>query len=1182
MYNQNLNSLLKKCTVKISTQDNTNLGTGFFVKKNIVLTCNHVIENVTNNVVKITWYVNNKAYEANAKIIKRAFEIHEKTNPDLALLELVDKHIKHSFVAFNQEVLPYDKLFIFGYPESSYINGEPVHLECIDETGGELSLLKLHGQNVLRGHSGSPVLNMRTGCVCGIITLRRLNPDNTFAVSAKTILSCFNDLGFVKNNLWLSKQYGHILELLEKMLSAKENYFNSKIIENQYNMKLQTNIQRERDFEFEDESNENIKNYTAEQRKVRVTKKVWEQISLLEMLKSNDDYLIVNFSGTGKTTYLRFIEIQIFKLLISNINHNRNYTRYIPIFVTSKQLNKLDENLDKIIQNDNQYKYLFEKGLIDEDFSNVILLVDGLDQTQNIDDILSSLKHDRVFNYRKARIIISSREDAAKNISADFARINLSLPSKIEVAKYLGQENYNKIEPFIKESEELIIVPILLKMLKTILDKGQMTDLKYRKDLYTQFIDILIKEEKLKNRKLSLPVINFLNSEDKVWEYFERISFKSVINGDIHEIDNKYIYDEFPERCNSNNDAEKEKIIFDIGIITELLETDEKKKKSVFRHQSFQAFFAARYIRKNCPELIGSVLKDISFIHNDAWQEIIRFFIGLESNDKEFEKTIKEIWNYHSDDILNKRLIFALKCLNETPLNSSTENRIIQSLIDDIFENDYIRYATLQQLDILKNTIKAKTLLSKLKFYLAEANKNNPQNINIKLAAIDVFGRLGTPAHVALLKPFTHFRYPKIREWSINAISKIGNRGNIDDFTSLISTLERPELHLAFVKLVGNIGGKEETSLLRFLIEKDSFNCKQECIKSYGQIGAIEDINYLKTIKLKRYQNDIIFAISEIICRNKKKIEKYIRDTNIIVRKAAIIALGQVGTAEDTYLLNYSLMDSDVRLYALDALSRIGTNKDFQLIIPFMNKNIGSKLKVSLIKAIGKIGGEAELEWLEEQLSNEELDIQLASISSIAKLKTTKSREIIIDFIKKITKFNYSDYNSYSTGKNFLSNINTAMTLIQSLEFIAQSNDILLLLPFLKSDYYRFKELSAATFKKICPIQHIDLLLKMLNEKDSFVQELAIGLLLDMTEDEYIDAIREKLTITKPSVYINFLSRKGRIEDIELLRSFLNSENDTLVSNCLKAIFEIYQRQSKNSIQEYLKQQEAIISKTVV
>ncbi|MDD3722654.1 MAG: hypothetical protein PHW92_09230 [Lutibacter sp.] len=143
---------------------------------------------------------------------------------------------------------------------------------------------------------------------------------------------------------------------------------------------------------------------------------------------------------------------------------------------------------------------------------------------------------------------------------------------------------------------------------------------------------------------------------------------------------------------------------------------------------------------------------------------------------------------------------------------------------------------------------------------------------------------------------------------------------------------------------------------------------------------------------------------------------------------------------------------------------------------------------------------------------------------------------------------------------------------------MAQDDDILLLLPFLKSDYYRCKELSAATFKKICSTNHIDLLIKMLNEKDSFIQELAIGLLLDMTENDYIDIIREKLTIANPKVYINFLSRKGTMEDIQLLRSFLNSENDNLVSNCIKAMFEIYQRQSKYSIQEYLKQQEAIIS----
>jgi len=1170
MTNQNLNNLLKNCTVKLSEPKSKKAGTGFFVARNLILTCYHVISGAENGFIDVLWYQDNQLINSKAKIIKQIYNTNEKINPDLALLELQDKEINHSFISFNSEINMGDALWGFGYPENAFTESESIDLSFVDITGGEIPLLKLHGQLVSKGYSGSPVLNIRTGAICGMITLRRVETNNSFATPTSTILSYFNELGHIKNDIWLKAQYGSILFILSEVITERTKFYYSTLLEEKHSMLLDINIEREKEIEEEDQAAKILKDYNKDRDKIKTIKNVWEPINLLEILESKDDYILVNSSGMGKTTYLKFIELQILKLLKSNIENNIQYVLYIPLFVTSNQLNKASEKLQTLLQEDYHYKDLLTKGLIKEDFSNIILIIDGLDQAEKQGAIINSFKLERMSNYRKARIIISSREDASKLISENFKRIKLLLPNKDEVIKYLEHKNFEKIEHFIEESEELITVPILLKMLKTILDKEDISSINYKTDLYNQFTDILIKEEQGKNRERPLPVINFLQSTDNVWSYFERISFKSIIKGEILEIDNKFIFDEFPKRSNSDIDAFKEQIILNIGIITELFETDQNKGKSSFRHQSFQAYFAARYIKKNCPDLIEKIIKDISFIYSDVWQEVIRFFIGLEDNNTRLEHIIKGLHS-PNDDLLNKRLIFSINCLNETGLKISFENRLINELIEDIFRMDYLRSSAFQQINLLKNTTMANSIINLIKPYL---NKTEGYHLEYKSTVIDIIGKIGNYKHVDIILTFVSYRTERIKSKAISSISQIGNHKNVDALIPLITKGNRPDLNLAFVKLVSNIGKPKDTPLLRLLLINKRFEYKHECIVGFGNIGSLKDLNFLKQVKNYHLYDFTEEAIANILSRtDRTKLRIHLNDKSIIVQRAAIIALGRIGTSDDTYLLRKFISDKDqrIKINALETLKKIGTKKDLELIMPLLQRKIiSNEIKIALAKLIGKIGGESELVWLKGLLTEDSLDIQLAALISIAQLGISESKIIILDLFMQLNKFEYQDYNNSSSGKNFLLNRETVSTLLQSFGNVASDKDVLLLIPFLRSTHNYWQRLAAAAFKQCCSHTNIKILLDLLDNRSEFIQDLAINIILSITEDTYVDLIRSKLTIYKPMQYINFLNTNGKISDIITLKQFFNHKDYHVETNAIKAILQIHERHSKENVSKFL------------
>ena len=156
-----LYDLLHQCTVRISVAGKQGHGTGFFVAPGLILTCAHVSNTLPEqNIIEVHW--DNQLYHAQVK----------QSLPELDIALLSSSLPEHPCACLREEVAPFDQLYSYGYTDT-YPQGEPASflLEGVD--GRRRTHLKLKTGQVRPGLSGAPLLNIKTGCVCGIIQKSR-------------------------------------------------------------------------------------------------------------------------------------------------------------------------------------------------------------------------------------------------------------------------------------------------------------------------------------------------------------------------------------------------------------------------------------------------------------------------------------------------------------------------------------------------------------------------------------------------------------------------------------------------------------------------------------------------------------------------------------------------------------------------------------------------------------------------------------------------------------------------------------------------------------------------------------------------------------------------------------------------------------------------------------------------
>ena len=140
-------------TVKIYCSGRKAWGTGFWVDTHRVLTCAHVLRDVGPD-LSLQW----KGEELGKATVLERFE-----DADVALLEL--EAAAPVAVGLDVSIKQGDEVALYGYSDETP-EGEPATFEVEGLTGQ--NFIKFKQGQVRSGMSGAPLLNLRTGMVCGM------------------------------------------------------------------------------------------------------------------------------------------------------------------------------------------------------------------------------------------------------------------------------------------------------------------------------------------------------------------------------------------------------------------------------------------------------------------------------------------------------------------------------------------------------------------------------------------------------------------------------------------------------------------------------------------------------------------------------------------------------------------------------------------------------------------------------------------------------------------------------------------------------------------------------------------------------------------------------------------------------------------------------------------------------
>ena len=180
-----LEEFLKQCTVRLAVPG-TSLGTGFFVAPGLVLTCAHVVKTAREKNLQVEAYLwdgtpigtaTTQVFLLEKIVVTSPVKPVEYLFPDIALLQV--EHKEHPCVYLDTHTRSGDIFYSFGYT-GFYPQGDAARFMYVGESqiDSQRYLLQFQDGIASPGLSGAPLLNLRSGGVCGIVQKNR-NLENT-------------------------------------------------------------------------------------------------------------------------------------------------------------------------------------------------------------------------------------------------------------------------------------------------------------------------------------------------------------------------------------------------------------------------------------------------------------------------------------------------------------------------------------------------------------------------------------------------------------------------------------------------------------------------------------------------------------------------------------------------------------------------------------------------------------------------------------------------------------------------------------------------------------------------------------------------------------------------------------------------------------------------------------------
>ena len=744
--------------------------------------------------------------------------------------------------------------------------------------------------------------------------------------------------------------------------------------------------------------------------------KAVKNINLEKIFEIENDYVLINSSGEGKTTFLYSTAYEL-------LNNYKEY-EYFPLVFRAQVLNTLEEKTPlKLIREEIESRYNnSESLLIKDDWKNLCILIDGLDQLQNIDEILQLLQV-KDYTFNKAKIILTSRENTAYPIPNYFKKLKLKAPSPEEIENYLEKPDDEVIKQIIKENSDIVKTPVLLWKLRTVIESTDVSLIIKEinmANLNEYFLQALISKE----RKQARPKRdrNILNNfiENKLEPCLEKLAYKSMQESKFIEITSQ----DFKNYGIDINYEKEKEILLNIGIIIE-----PEPLKIQFRHQSLQAYFAAKYI-VNEHEIDGiiTLIDNLEYFYDDAWQEVICFCFELISTKDNFVQNILKSLSEKEFDNLNaiSHLKNIIKCsiLFKTLINNFEVIRTIKGYLQKIINSKYFGIF-LNNIDKFnaKNEFQNEFLsdIANLLWSIEKYSTGNCPDIIVKI--FHLFSKTGI--NVLLSQERINFYKNhiscEVRESFANLLGQIEQEIDKSIFLELLNDENEDVKTNAFISLIKKIdlnnfdieipeiynyhnadtdtaenfalestvkdiflnkySGDELNKLLKnknFCIRKIAIDCILSNTKNPEELKSlIKDfsdklffefdarLNFTAgEVEILEYPDAEIEESEKVPDFFIEKIEELLTHDDPVIREKAVNFLVEDCECKaETITPLLKDDDDDVKISVISALGEIGSSEHADLIRPFLDYDNSkySDFRIYVIKALGKIGNPSDI-----------------------------------------------------------------------------------------------------------------------------------------------------------------------------------------------------------------------------
>ena len=472
----------------------------------------------------------------------------------------------------------------------------------------------------------------------------------------------------------------------------------------------------------------------------------WYSFDAFEFLKPFGAYILSSEVGTGKTTFLRYLQWQMLK---------QKYL--LPLFIHANELEKWDpENFYDFAE---KYANSFFPELNEPlaiaclkqalHNNSLVLLVDGLDQIQGVG---TEYEHiiDTIVKISNKNLIIGSRPTAAisQDNNREFTFLRLE-PFSRDAQKQYFDKYYNRACHLAANASELVFVPMLAYMLRTLIEKDQDRNIRNRTDLYKRFINYILKEYKHEKTKLSK------DEQVKTLRSLRKISYYALTRKKpfIQKIPLEFCYEELNRLLVRSDDLTK------CGFVNLIVERAHGIEDFLyFTHQSFQEYLAAEWATEN-EDGLKAVFNDML---NPILKEVIRFLAGIKG-----ERFVKEVYLSGGHDAQpHSHLFLAAECCCELMDSQEFKEKLLSELVDLIKMQEFAENAivAIAKIDIPKA---AETLLQLVQIKYGNCTFENSSILQCAIESISAMGgRLTQEQKEKFLKQAATSEYPSLTFFS--------------------------------------------------------------------------------------------------------------------------------------------------------------------------------------------------------------------------------------------------------------------------------------------------------------------------------------------------------------------------------------------------------------------------------